>query len=173
MTWRAPEVQRPERVSVADERVALESALDLCRATFLHKCGGLTGEQLARRSVGRSTMSLLGLARHLAGVERWWFRNHFAGESGLPYVFFTEDNMEGDFEDGTPESAPGDFEIYHREVAAARAAVAGRSLDDTFRRPNGELADLRWLFVYLIEEYARHNGHADLLREHIDGRTGW
>jgi hypothetical protein len=173
MTWTSPEVQRPAYVSVADERTALEGALERCRVTFLHKCGGLTGEQLVMRSVGRSTMSLLGLARHLAGVERWWFRNNFAGEKDLPWIFFTEDNMEGDFDDGTPESAQGDFEIYHQEVAAARAVTAGRSLDDTFLRPNGELADLRWLFVYLIEEYARHNGHADLLREHIDGATGW
>ncbi len=166
-------MQRPAYVSVADERTALESALDMGRATFLHKCGGLTGEQLTMRSVGRSTLSLLGLARHLAGCERWWFRNHFGGQKDLPWIFFTEDNMEGDFEDGTAESAQGDFEIYHQEVAAARAATAGRSPDDTFHRPNGELADLRWLFVYMAEEYARHNGHADLLREHIDGRTGW
>lgn len=172
MTWTTPEVRRPERSSVADERTALEAALDFQRATFLHKCGGLTGEQLALCPVGRSTLSLLGLARHLAGVERWWFRNHFSGEKDLPWIFFTEDNLEGDFDDGTPESAPGDFEIYHREVAAARAAADGRSLDETFRRPHGELADLRWLFLHLIEEYARHNGHADLIREHIDGRTG-
>ena len=149
MTWTTPEVQRPERVSVADERTALEAALDLQRATFLHKCGGLTGEQLTLRTVGDSTLSLLGLARHLAGVERWWFRNHLGGEADLPWVFFTKDNMEGDFNDGTAESAPGDFEIYHREVEAARAVAAARSLDDTFHRPNGELADLRWLFIYL------------------------
>jgi uncharacterized protein DUF664 len=172
MTWTTPEVQRPERTYAADERTALETALDYQRATFLYKCGGLTGEQLTLRPVGRSTLSLLGLARHLAGVERWWFRNHLGGESGLPWVFFTEDNMEGDFDDGTPESAPGDFEIYHREVAAARAVVALRSLDDTFRRPKGQLSDLRCLFIYMTEEYARHNGHADLVREHIDGRTG-
>ncbi|WP_314172568.1 mycothiol transferase [Streptomyces winkii] len=172
MTWTTPEVRRPARTYKADERTALEAALDYQRATFLFKCGGLTGEQLTLRPVGRSTLSLLGLLRHLAGVERWWFRNHFAGEADLPWVFFTEDNMEGDFEDGTPESAPGDFEIYHREVAAARDAVAGRSLNETFHRPKGELADLRCLFLYMTEEYARHNGHADLVREHIDGRTG-
>ncbi|SCK56021.1 DinB family protein [Streptomyces sp. WMMB 322] len=172
MTWTTPEVKRPERVYAGDERNVLESALDHGRATFLYKCGGLTGEQLARRPVGRSTLSLLGLARHLAGVERWWFRNHLAGESALPWIFFTEDNMEGDFEDGTAESAPGDFEIYHREVAAARAAAADRPLDASFCRPNGQLMDLRALFVYMTDEYARHNGHADLIREHIDGRTG-
>ncbi|HEV7628759.1 MAG TPA: DinB family protein [Streptomyces sp.] len=172
MTWTTPEVQCPERISVADEETALEAALDLQRAMFLRKCGGLTGEQLVLRPVGRSTLSLLGLARHLAGVERWWFRNHFGGENGLPWIFFTEDNLEGDFNDGTAESAPGDFEIYHQEVETARGLTAGRSPEDTFRRPNGELADLRWLFLYMIEEYARHNGHADLVREHIDGRTG-
>jgi hypothetical protein len=172
MTWTTPEVRRPERVYAGDERTVLESALEHARATFLYKCGGLTGEQLTLRPVGRSTMSLLGLARHLAGCERWWFRNHLAGETDLPWVFFTEDNMEGDFEDGTPESAPGDFEIYHQEVAAARTAAAERSLEDSFRRPKGQLMDLRGLLIYMTDEYARHNGHADLLREHIDGRTG-
>jgi len=172
MTWTTPEVPLPERLSVADERTALEAALDLQRQTFLRKCGGLTGEQLVLRPVGRSTLSLLGLLRHLAGVERWWFRNHFGGDTDLPWIFFTEDNLEGDFNDGTAESAPGDFEIYHQEVAEARALTAGRAPDATFRRPNGEPADLRWLFLHLIEEYARHNGHADLVREHIDGRTG-
>ncbi|OEV06708.1 DinB family protein [Streptomyces nanshensis] len=172
MTWTTPEVRRPERTFTADERTALEATLDYQRATFLHKCGGLTGEQLVLRPVGRSTLSLLGLARHLAGVERWWFRNHFGGERELPWIFFTEDNLEGDFDDGTAESAQGDFAIYQREVAAARAAVADRALTDTFHRPKGELADLRCLFLYMIEEYARHNGHADLVREHIDGRTG-
>ncbi|MGH3309125.1 MAG: DinB family protein [Streptomyces sp.] len=172
MTWTTPEIERPERVYVADERTALEAALDFQRATFLFKCGGLTGEQLTLRPVGRSTLSLLGLARHLAGVERWWFRNHLGGDTDLPWIFFTKENLEGDFNDGTPESAPGDFESYHQEVAAARAVIAGCSLDDTFRRPSGELADLRWLFLNLTEEYARHNGHADLVREHIDGRTG-
>jgi len=172
MTWTTPEVQRPERVSVADERTALAASLDFQRATFLFKCGGLTGEQLVMRPVGRSTLSLLGLARHLAGCERWWFRNHFGGEAGLPWIFFTKENLEGDFNDGTPASAPGDFEAYYEEVATARALTEGRAPDDTFLRPNGELADLRWLFLYMIEEYARHNGHADLVREHIDGRTG-
>ncbi len=172
MTWTTPEVQRPERVSVAGESKALAASLDFQRATFLYKCGGLTGEQLAMRPVGRSTLSLLGLARHLADVERWWFRNHFGGEKDLPWVFFTQDNLEGDFEDGTPESAEGDFAVLHREMEAARAVTGGRSPDDTFQRPGGELADLRWLFLYMIEEYARHNGHADLVREHVDGRTG-
>jgi Protein of unknown function (DUF664) len=172
MPWTTPEVPRPERPFIADERTALEASLDFQRATFLHKCGGLTGEQLVLRPVGKSTLSLLGLARHLADCERWWFRRHFGGESELVWHFFTEDNLEGDFDDGAAQSAPGDFEILHQELAASRAAVEGRSLDDTFHRHGGELADLRWLFLHLIEEYARHNGHADLLRERIDGATG-
>ena len=157
---------------MAGERAALEAALEYQRATLMHKCGGLTGEQLVRRPVGRSTLSLLGMVRHLADVERWWFRTHFLGEEDV-FIFFTEENLEGDFDDGTAESAQGDFEIWHREVAGARAAIEGRSLDDTFQRPHGgRRADLRWLFLHMIEEYARHNGHADLIREHIDGRTG-
>lgn len=166
-------MRRTERPFVADERAALDSALEYQRETLLWKCGGLTAQQLTLRPLAASKLSLLGIARHLADCERWWFRRHFAGQEGLTgYLFFTEENLEGDFDDGTPESAAGDLEVYRAEVAAARAAVRGRPLDDTFRRPHGEVADLRWLYFHLIEEYARHNGHADLLREHIDGRTG-
>jgi hypothetical protein len=172
MMWTTPEVQRPDPQFTADERTALTCSLDHQRLTFLWKCGGLTAEQLTLRPFGRSTLSLLGLARHLADVERWWARRHFAGDTDAGWIFFDEDDMEGDFLRGTAESAPGDFETLRAEMAAARTATAGRALDDTFRRPDGEPADLRWLLLHLIEEYARHNGHADLLREHIDGRTG-
>lgn len=106
MTWTTPEVQRPEPQFVADERTALTGSLDRQRQTFLWKCGGLTARQLARRPLGRSTLSLLGLARHLADVERRWFRRHFAGETDAQWIFFDEDDMEGDFLRGTADTAP-------------------------------------------------------------------
>ncbi|NLU70206.1 DinB family protein [Streptomyces sp. HNM0574] len=170
--WTAPEVQPAAPESVAGERAALEAALDHQRRVLLAKCGGLTGEQLVLRSAGRSTLSLLGLVRHLADCERWWFRRWFGGETELPHRFFTEDRLEDDFDAAEAAHAPEDFAAYEEEVTAARAAVHGRPLDTAFRRPTGEPADLRWLLLHMIQEYARHNGHADLLREHIDGRTG-
>jgi Protein of unknown function (DUF664) len=172
MTWTAPAVERPERPGEAGERAALDAALEYQRHTLLFKCEGLTGEQLAARPLAPSRLSLQGLIRHMADAERWWFRRWFAGEEGLDGPFATDDDLDRDFEGGTPGSAEPDYATYLGELEHARAAVAGRSLDDTFVRPRGSTGDLRWLHLHLIEEYARHNGHADLLRECIDGRTG-
>lgn len=117
-------------------------------------------------------MSLLGLLRHLAAVERWWFRMNFNREA-LDHLFFDESNMEGDFDDVDTADPEADFATYAAEVEIVRSVVVGRSLDDTFvnERRASELS-LRWVYLHLIEEYARHNGHADLLRERIDGVTG-
>jgi hypothetical protein len=171
VTWTAPEIERLERPGQGDERTTLESALDFQRQTLLWKCGGLRAEQLTLRPLPRSSLSLLGLVRHLAGVERWWFRRWFAGED-VDLLYSTDDDLDRDFDGGTAESAEADFATYAVEVELARAVAAGRSFEDTFRRPRGQEVNLRWLYLHVIEEYARHNGHADLLREHIDGRTG-
>jgi hypothetical protein len=168
MAWTAPAVDRPERPGVADERTALDAALEFQRLTFLAKCAGLTGTQLAERTAGRSTMSLLGILRHLAGVERWWWRHWFNGED-LPMLHFSDEWPEQDFEDIHADRAEHDYGGYVDEVERCRAVVLGRSLDDTFFRPGRGELDLRWLYLHLIEEYARHNGHADILRENIDG----
>jgi hypothetical protein len=171
--WVAPTVERvaPDRIS--DERTSLEQWLDFHRATIRLKCAGLTGEQLAQRAVPPSRLSLLGLVRHLTDVERWWFRMHAAQEDiGFRY---DPDDLGLDFEDLDPAGAPEALAAYDEECAAARAAVAGRSLDDVVpsRGDHPERTrDVRWIFVHVIEEYARHNGHADLLREVIDGSTG-
>jgi uncharacterized damage-inducible protein DinB len=117
-------------------------------------------------------MSLLGLVRHMAEVERWWFRR-FRGESAAPYLYCTEDsNEDGDFDDTDPAGAAEDFATFERECRLARDAVAGASLEETFHSRRGNDISLRWVFTHMIEEYARHNGHADLLRERIDGVTG-
>ena len=173
MTWTAPNVERTEPPEVAGEREALQGWLDYHRATLLFKCKGLTPEQLVKRSVPPSTLSLLGLIRHMAEVERSWFRIRFAGERELPHLYFSDEFPDGDFDLTDAAAAEADTGAYQAECKLADAAAAGRSLDDTFPSPrNGTPMDLRWIYLHMIEEYARHNGHADILREQIDGVTG-
>jgi uncharacterized damage-inducible protein DinB len=173
MTWTAPKVDRPEPPNVADERAAVQAWLDYHRATLLWKCQGLSGEQLTARPVQSSTLSLLGLVRHMSEVERSWFRIRFAREAGLGAIYCDEQYPDGDFDLTNGDRAADDFATFTGECAAADAAASGRSLDDTFPSPRtGAPMDLRWIYLHMIEEYARHNGHADLLRELIDGVTG-
>ncbi|MGH3330584.1 MAG: DinB family protein [Nocardioidaceae bacterium] len=150
----------------------LDAWLEYHRQTLQLKCAGLTVEQLRRRAVEPSSLSLLGLVRHMTEVERAWFRRRVAGEE-VAYLYCSKDRPDGDFDDVDAADAGTDFAAYTRELDLARAAAAGRSLDDTFfhSRLNADM-DLRWVYVHMIEEYARHNGHADLLRERIDGATG-
>jgi hypothetical protein len=167
--WQA--AQRKDPPCVGDERSMLIAYLEYYRATFEAKCTGLAGDQLSRCSVPPSTMSLHGLVRHLAGCERWWFREQFAGET-LPDLFGTDD-PDADFGDlsGDVQAA---LDLWRAECDAARRIVdSAPSLDQTgTRRSTGEPFALRWVMLRMITEYARHNGHADLLRESIDGATG-
>ncbi len=171
--WTAPPVEREEPDRLAGERVALQEWLDFHRATLLMKCAGLTEEQLKRRSVAPSPMSLLGLVRHMTEVERWWFRMHGAGEV-LEWLY-TAVNPEGDWEGVDTADAAADLDTFRAECDAAQAAVADRGLDDVVpsRGDHPERTrSIRWIYLHMIEEYARHNGHADLIRETIDGETG-
>jgi uncharacterized damage-inducible protein DinB len=171
--------ERPEPPHVADERATLLGFLDFQRATFAIKCADLTPDQLVLRASPPSTLSLLGLARHIADCERGWFRE-FAGEKGpgrddVTPLFFTDEELNLDFDGTVAEQAAVDeaFDAWRAEIAHAGEIVAAHSLDDTFTRPRkGDTFTLRWVIVHMIEEYARHNGHADLLREAIDGTTG-
>jgi uncharacterized damage-inducible protein DinB len=177
VTWKAPDVVRNEPPEVADERAALQGWLDYHRATLQRKCAGLDGGKLVARPVESSTLSLLGLVRHMAEVERSWFRSRFAGQPGLGYLYCSDEYLDGDFDLTDAERAEADFATFRAECAAADEAVRGRALDDTFtfdRRSEAGTCtmDLRWIYLHMIEEYARHNGHADLLRELIDGVTG-
>ena len=172
MTWTAPEIDRFDPPMTSDERTSLESWLDYHRATLLYKCQGLTGEQLVARVVAPSSLSLLGLVRHMAEVERGWFRQWFAGQSDLPDLYCRPEFPDGDFDLASAETAEADFATFVDECEHCRAVSAGRSLDDTFVGRRGQSIDLRWIYVHMIEEYARHNGHADILREQIDGVTG-
>jgi uncharacterized damage-inducible protein DinB len=173
MTWTAPEVSRTEPPTVAGERAALEGWLDFHRETLLLKCQGLTGEQLVKRAVAPSSLSLLGLVRHMAEVERSWFRRRLAGQAGLGFLYCSDEAPDGDFDFAGASEAEADFATFTRECELARQAAEGRSLDDTFwHASREETIDLRWVYLHMIEEYARHNGHADFLREQIDGVTG-
>ncbi len=149
----------------------LRGLLDWHRSTLLVKCAGLSADQLARAPIPPANLSLLGLIRHLAKVERIWFRIRFRREP-LPTLFSTRGRPDADFEDADPKHAEADYASLLREQDLARAAVAGASLDDTFVHPDGSEISLRFLFNHMIGEYARHNGHADLLRQSLDGVTG-
>jgi uncharacterized damage-inducible protein DinB len=166
-----PKDDRFEPPQVGDERATLEGFLDFHRDTLLWKCAGLGDEQLRERSVPPSQLSLHGLVRHLAAVERSWFRQRFAGQD-VPDLFYTEDNPDGDFLDTAGADAAADVATFRAEVEAVKRTVRDRSLDETFTDQRGRTFSLRWIYVHMIEEYARHNGHADLLRERIDGATG-
>ena len=168
MTWKAPDVERPEGPLTGPERPMLQAFLDWHRATLLYKCAGLTGEELAERTVPPSGLSLLGLVRHMTKVERIWFRQRFAGE---PVDDPFGDDKSADFERTDPARAAADYARLTEEFKLADAAVAHASLDDTFTH-RGELMSLRLIYLHMIEEYARHLGHADLLRERTDGATG-
>lgn len=172
MTWTAPDVTRPAVPRVADERTMLEAWLDFHRQTLLMKCAGLSAEQLKRRSAAPSTLTLHGLVRHMAQVERGWFRIGFAGQD-LSSLYSTEAWPNADFDDLESADLETDLATFAEEVRLARAVTVGRALDDTFVHPRRGMAiNLRWVYVHMIEEYARHNGHADLIRERIDGVTG-
>jgi uncharacterized damage-inducible protein DinB len=165
---------RPKPLSSGDERSQLESWLTFYRATLLKKCSGLTVEGLARRPVASSTMSLLGLLRHMTFVEQIWFDVRFAGNDVVEYYRRPDDREVAWTE---LESATLDDVVatYYRACAASDELARGHELDEfvTNPGPGREPVDLRWIYLHMIEEYARHCGHADLLRELIDGTTGY
>ncbi|MFF8790700.1 DinB family protein [Streptomyces sp. NPDC015125] len=160
----------------ADERATLEGWLDFHRATLPLKCEGLDDRQIRLASVAPSPMTLLGLVQHMAEVERNWFQRVFAGRIVPP----VHEAGAGDGFTLTPDRGIDEsLALWHAEVARSRELTAAASLDDTGSLSEqeaglagGQGVSLRWILVHMIEEYARHNGHADLLRESIDGVTG-
>ena len=161
---------RPYPPPRAAEREMLVAFLRFERATLEMKCEGLEPEQLRMRSVPPSSMSLIGLVRHLAEVERGWFRRGIAGEEAPP-IYYSDAAPDGDFDVDTADVEEA-FATWKHECEAADVIIAEHSLDDLDTRPDREGDSLRWILVHMIEEYARHNGHADLMRERIDGATG-
>ncbi|MET7368523.1 DinB family protein [Streptomyces sp. NPDC005566] len=174
MTWTALPVERTRQLGdlgTVAERQMLEGWLSWHRETLLAKCAGLGPAQLARATVEPSDLTLLGLVRHMAEVERWWFRRSFAGETVGDVFTGPSDGNEG-LDGAHAADAERDFELFRTEVKACEAAAAGRGLDETFMSSRGVSLSLRWVYVLMIQEYARHNGHADFLRERTDGATG-
>lgn len=156
----------PEGLS--DERSLLDGWLDYYRATLLAKCDGLTGQQLITRSCAPSPMSLIGLVRHMTEMERVY--GHRLADWGISWLYCTDENQEGDFEAVTAAGSAADLETFRAHCARTRQIMAAHQLGDTFGKRNSHT--LRWFCLYLIKEYSRHLGHADLLRERIDGMTG-
>src|SRR5580704_5309319 len=153
-----------------DERSTLLAFLAWQRATLARKCADLEPDQLRRRSVEPSTMSLLGLVRHMADVERGWFRRTLAGED-VADRYSSADDRDGDF-DNVDTADPGEaFAAWREEREQADEIISRRALDATGRQRTGREVSMRWILNHMIEEYSRHNGHADLLRERIDGAT--
>lgn len=174
MTTPWPVPDRTDPPLEADERTMLEAWLDWHRDTLLLKCSGLTGEQLVTAACPPSSLTLLGLVRHLTDVERWWLR--IRPGSDVRPLYWSDEHPDGDFDLVRAETADADRAAYLAEIETCRAEAARHTLDDTFPKPHRADPDhrvsLRWILVHLIEEYARHNGHADLLRERVDGTTG-
>ena len=173
--WVDPqEDPRDSGAELVDERTTLLEYLRAYRLTVEMKCADLDAEQLSQRSVPPSTMSLLGLVRHLAEVERHWFRRVMAGEHA-PKLYSTDTDRDGDWNGALPDPdvVAQAWRAWRDEVAFADRFVDGAvDVATTGRMPDGRTIQLREVLVHMLEEYARHCGHADLLRERIDGRVG-
>ncbi|RZS32825.1 uncharacterized protein DUF664 [Herbihabitans rhizosphaerae] len=169
--WAANDL-RAELPNTGGEREMLIAYLDWHRATFELKCSGVPVERLSDKGIPPSGLSLHGLLRHLAGCERWWFQINFAGDR-VPMLYYSDDDPNQDFDDldGDPAEA---LAVWRAECARSREIVlATPSLDTTGTKvTDGKPISLRAILLKMIAEYARHNGHADLLRERIDGATG-
>jgi uncharacterized damage-inducible protein DinB len=157
----------------ADERATLDGWLDFYRATLAGKCEGLTDEQLRTASVPPSPLTLLGLVQHMAEVERNWFRRVLVGEQVPPIhdPAADPDGPDGGFDLADGASLATARAAWEDEIARGRVNCAGRDLDQTSPFMGGQVT-LRWIYNHMIAEYARHAGHADLIRERIDGATG-
>ncbi|MDQ6848091.1 MAG: DinB family protein [Candidatus Dormibacteraeota bacterium] len=159
----------PDPPTAADEKDTLVAFLDWYRDNLLRKVEGLDREALTRRLVPSAT-TLLGIVKHLAYVERGWFQNTFLGQTLYRPPRTAADDAEFRIEDD--ETVDSIIGFYQEEVARSREIVAGAALDDHARRQDRRDYTLRWIMVHMIEETARHVGHADILREQTDGGAG-
>ncbi|MEW2446728.1 DinB family protein [Streptomyces parvulus] len=166
--------ERREPAPDADERTMLEGWLEYHRQTLAWKCEGLTDEQLRTASVSPSGLTLMGLVRHMAEVERSWYRRVLAAEDAGP-IHYSDEDPDGDFRVTASDTWQETLATWQGEIEAARRNAEGFPLDEMGRGRHartGERFSLRWIHTHMIEEYARHNGHADLIRESLDGATG-
>ncbi len=168
-----PNHDRLEPAPIADERTALREWLDLHRATAVRKASGVTEEE-ARLTLTPGGLSLIGLIRHLTEVERNWFQRGFLGESVEP-LYYSDADPDGDFHPAPEDALDEAIAVYLATCERSRAIeAAAPSLDELAARVHPEMGrfQLRWIMLHMIEETARHNGHADLLREAADGTVG-
>ncbi|MFG3186950.1 DinB family protein [Streptomyces nigra] len=166
--------ERHEPSTTADERTMLEGWLEYHRQTLAWKCEGLTEDQLRTPSAEPSELTLMGLVRHMTEVERGWFRRVMAAEDAGP-VYYSDTDPDGEFHFSPGDTWEQAYAGWQAEIDRARQHAARFGLDDLSEGAHartGKHYNLRWIYTHMIEEYARHNGHADLLRERIDGATG-
>jgi uncharacterized damage-inducible protein DinB len=163
--------RRQEPPFLLNEREMLEGWLEFHRMTLLFKCEGLDDAGLKRRPVPTSNLSLHGLVRHMAEVERGWFRRVLLREPDTPSIWYDPAIEDSELVPLDDADWRADLAAWHAECAASRAAASGLPLGHTGLR-HGEPCSLRWIYNHMIEEYARHNGHADLIRELVDGSVG-
>lgn len=172
----------PEREDTRDDgpmtgsvREVLDHWLGLYRESTLLKVAGLNGTQLCQRSVSPSSMSLIGVVRHLTEVEAYWVREVLEGRDDVPDYYATQASPDGEFDDVDPDTAVEEVQAYQREVAQTGQILDSWTDLDAVARGSrhGKAVNVAWILTHLIEEYARHLGHMDLLRERVDGRTGY
>ncbi|WP_067476023.1 DinB family protein [Nocardia amamiensis] len=165
--------QPTETHQLAGERETLTSVLEFHRETLARKCSGLTADQLRLRPVQPSRLSLLGLVRHLTDVELGWFTRILSG-TDTPFMYWHADTPDGTDFDVDDADSDESLRLWHSACARSRETADACESLDTFgvHRPTGDRYSLRWILTHMIQEYARHNGHADLIRERIDGQTG-
>lgn len=166
-----PAMDRVEPAGTLDEQAMLAAWLDYHRATLRGKCFGLTDAQLRERSVPPSALSLLGLVRHMTDVERHWF-SRFLAEEDSPPLFYSDAEPDGEFTGVDDASVTEAFSAWALQCELSRSALASVESLDVTHQHRDEALSARWVATHMVEEYARHNGHADLLRERIDGLTG-
>jgi len=179
MSLTVDEHGRPEPPIAADELSTILGFLDYQRATLAWKCAGLDSAGLAA-TVGASSMTLGGLLKHLAYVEDYWFSQRLHGhEKGSPWdTVDWQADPDWEWHSAADDSLEQLVALWQAAQVRSRALVAQALADGGLDRPaqrpwpDGSAPSLRWILVHMIEEYARHNGHADLLREAVDGQTG-
>jgi uncharacterized damage-inducible protein DinB len=153
-----------------DERTTLLAFLEWERSTLARKCDGLNADQMRQASAPPSNLTLLGLVRHMADVERGWFRRTLAGED-IEDRYSSDADPDGDFDNIATADVDEAFASWHEECGLADEIMSRRALEATGRQRTGREVSMRWILNHMIEEYSRHNGHADLIRERIDGTT--
>ena len=155
-----------------DERITLLAFLEWQRETLARKCGGLSADQMRIASVPPSNLTLLGLVRHMADVERGWFRRTLAGED-VAERYGSDDDPDGDFDNVATADVDEALASWREECGLADEIMSRRALESTGHQRTGREVSMRWILNHMIEEYSRHNGHADLIRQAIDGATGY